>query len=153
MTAASQLFPLLSSSITAPCLRMSGSIMPPKKARAGGRFTVSRTTDLLDVDLGRDLLAHRADVEVEPVAGPARADLGAARYMVGQLADVALDPAPRLLGAEFVGKVDGQGIAHGAPLAAPDARDQGFFACGAMGTVAALSCVAAENSSLRRGLP
>ena len=51
-----------------------------------------------------------AIVEVELVAGPARLDLRAARNMLLELVDVVGDPAPRLVLAEVVGKVDFDGL-------------------------------------------
>ena len=65
---------------------------------------------LLDVDRRVDRLAHRRDVEVELVAGPAGLHLRAARNMLLELVDVVGDAAPRLVLAEVVRQVDVDGL-------------------------------------------
>ena len=67
---------------------------------------------LHDIDRGVHRLAHRRDVEVELVAGPARLDLRAAGDVLLELVDVVGDPTPRLVLAETVGQVDVDGLGH-----------------------------------------
>ena len=62
------------------------------------------------VDRRHDRLAHRRDVEVELIPGPARLNLRAARNMLLELVDVVGDPAPRLVLAEVVREVDVDGL-------------------------------------------
>src|SRR5260221_10880854 len=57
-------------------------------------------------------LAHRGDVEVELVTGPARLNLRAAGDMLLKLMNIVRDAPPRLVLAEVVGKVDIDGLSH-----------------------------------------
>ena len=80
--------------------------MPGKQHLADAPWSPS--TSIVAVDR----LAHRRDVEVELVAGPAGLHLRAAGNMLLQLVDVVGDPAPRLVLAEVVGQVDVDGLCH-----------------------------------------
>src|SRR5258708_39026429 len=69
------------------------------------------------VDGGGDLLAHRRDVEVELVTGPARLHLRPAGDMLLKLVDVVGDAPPRLVLAEVVGQGDVDGLSHNCDVA------------------------------------
>src|SRR5690348_15350333 len=64
------------------------------------------------VDGGGDRLAHRGDVEVELVAGPAGLHLSAAGDLLFELVNIVGDPAPGLVLAEAVREIHFDGLTH-----------------------------------------
>ena len=65
-----------------------------------------------DVDGRIYRFTHRCDLKGELIADPGRLHLSASRDMLLQLVNIVGDPAPRLVLAKIVGKIDVDGLSH-----------------------------------------
>lgn len=70
-----------------------------------------------DVDRRGHRLPHCRNVEIELIAGPAGLHLRAARNMLLELVEIVGDPAPRLVFAKLVRKIDFDGLSHSCDVA------------------------------------
>ena len=69
---------------------------------------------LLDVDLRFDLLAHRMDGQIQPVATPLLVDVaGTSRNMIPELVEIAGDPPSCFLSTKLMRQVDVDWSLHG----------------------------------------
>lgn len=76
---------------------------------------------VLDIDGGRDLLAHGDNLEIELIGCPAGLHLRASRDMLLQFVDVAGDPATSLVLAKPVRQIDFDRLCHDRDVACPSA--------------------------------
>ena len=85
---------------------------PGEHAEHGRKEHLQVDLGVLDIDGSGNRLPHGGDVEVELVAGPAGVDLRTPGNLVLELVHVVGDPAPRLVLAEVVRKIDFDGLSH-----------------------------------------